>query len=87
MRYLLIAIQDKATESFGRPFVARSENEAIRTIEKEVNRAAEDNMLYTHPSDYAVYKCGMWDDESGNVFPLDNALPMRIVECNSLKKQ
>lgn len=82
MQYIIVAIYDKAVENFGRPFVARTANEAIRTISQEVNRADTTNMLNTHPRDYDLYQLGTWDDETGEV---RGGTKERIVQCEALK--
>lgn len=86
MNHIICAILDKAVEAYGRPFVARSHNEAIRTIEIEVNRIAADNMLNTHANDYALYQVGTWDDYTGSILGMDGP-PTRMIECNNLLKQ
>lgn len=83
MKHIIVSILDKAVESFGRPFVARTDNDAMRTVAMEVNRAAPDNMLNTHPQDYALYRVGEWDDETGNV---EGQRPERICEARALVK-
>jgi len=81
MHYLICAIMDKATEGYGRPFVARTENDALRVIQKEVNRNDPDNMLYTNTGDFSLWHVGNWktkpeklqdsanQDASSNVAP------------------
>jgi len=74
---------DKATEGYGRPFVARTENDALRVIQKEVNRNDPDNMLYTNTGDFSLWHVGNWEDETGEVTGLGK--PRRLIECSTLK--
>lgn len=39
--------------------------QAIRSFTDEVNRAAEDNLMYKHPDDYTLSECGEFDTETG----------------------
>lgn len=65
MFYVMVSVQDSAVGVFGRPMFLRSDGEAVRVFQDEVNRAAEDNMLYRHPDDYSLWRIGTWDDDTG----------------------
>lgn len=81
MEHIIAAILDQATDTYGRPFVARTDAEAVRTIKMEVNRSEPGNMLNTHAQDYSLFKVGTWDDDTGIItgFP-----PEKIVNCAAL---
>lgn len=61
----IMAIKDKAVESYGMPLVTRTVTEAIRIFKNEVNR--EDSMMNKYPQDYDLYQIGEYDDLDGKV--------------------
>lgn len=72
----IIAVRDKKTDSFSRPFFAQTPASAIRSFSDEVNRQAQDNPYYQHPEDYALYELGQYNDSDGsiNTHPLPKLL-------------
>lgn len=85
MKHVIIALYDKPVDAFGRPFVARTHNEALRQIQQQANRVEENNMLNTHSADYSVYDVGEWDDETGNITGRDGP-PEKIAEVAHLRE-
>lgn len=83
MKHVIVSIMDKAVNCYGRPFVTRTPEEAIRTVKIEVNRPGDNNMLNTHPEDYTLYQVGFWDDDQGRVWDNDGP-PVRLIECINL---
>lgn len=65
------SIFDRKVASYGRPMFARAVGEAMRIFRDEVNRAAEDNILYKHPEDFDLFLVGKFDEESGRLHPQD----------------
>jgi len=65
MKRIVMAVRDRATDSFGSPFYVVARGQAIRSFSDEVNRAAPDNGLYAHPEDYDLYELGEFDDDTG----------------------
>lgn len=85
MQHVILSILDKKVDAFGRPFAARTNNEAVRIVSQEANRVAPDNMLNTNAEDFALYAIGTWDDETGHI--QGNIKPERIIEVEILIKR
>lgn len=81
MLYVMFSVYDKAVGVYGRPMFLRSEGEAVRVFQDEVNRRADDNMLSKHPQDYSLHRVGTWDDDTGE--PIQEH-PKRLAEATSL---
>lgn len=60
----IYTVKDRATDTYGTPMCLLSDGHAIRMFGDEINRAAEENMLYKHPDDYDLYELGTWDPET-----------------------
>lgn len=65
------SIFDRKVASYGRPMFARAVGEAMRIFRDEVNRPAEDNILYKHPEDFDLFLVGKFDDETGRLLACD----------------
>ena len=65
MKLILCSVKDRAADAFGRPMFVPSTGVAIRSFSDEVNRAADDNQLYSHPDDFDLYEFGDFDDNTG----------------------
>lgn len=65
------SIFDRKVQSYGRPMFARAIGEAMRIFRDEVNRPAEDNILYKHPEDFDLFHIGNFDEESGRLLPVN----------------
>jgi len=59
------AVFDSAVQAFGQPFFVPALGAAIRSFTDEVNRAAPDNALHSHPEDYTLHALGTFEDETG----------------------
>ena len=51
----IVSVQDRASQTFARPFVVPHRNIAIRDFTDEVNRVDPQNPLNKHPDDYDLY--------------------------------
>lgn len=67
MLLVIVSVLDLKVKAFGRPFFARTNEEAVRSFTGEVNRAAADNPLSAYPQDFVLYSIGTFDDETGKV--------------------
>lgn len=65
MKVVLVAIRDEKIDQYMQLFGVRSEGEARRMFSDIVNNPAEDNLIYKHPDDYAIYYFGLFDAGSG----------------------
>lgn len=73
---IVCAVFDNAVASFGRPFFVPAVGAAVRSFQDEVNRVAADNLFHLHPADYALYRLGTFDEETGHFDSLE--IPQRI---------
>lgn len=70
----IYAAYDQAAQSFGAPFYLQSDGLAVRSFISEINRAAEDNMLYKHNKDFTLYRLGDFDEQTGEFTNVKKAL-------------
>lgn len=82
MIYFVCSVHDAAIGAFGRPAFVASMGQAIRSFTDEVNRGAEDNVMFKHPEDVSLYHLGTFDDGTG-LFELVQ-VPRRICEGKSV---
>lgn len=79
-KYLMCSIRDAAVGAFTNPFVARSQNEAIRSFTDAVN---DPKLPFgQHPADYALFIVGEWDDFAGKCTELTQHQQLcSAIEC------
>lgn len=66
------SIRDNTAEYFGAPFIARNQGEAVRSFTGAVNDTRNpDNLMAKHPSEYALYLVGTWDETTGRIIAAD----------------
>lgn len=80
MNRIIFSVFDKKSLLFGAPIVAPNTAVMFRLMSDEVRRLEPGNMLASHPSDFAVYLVGSFDDESGRI--LADA-PTVVFECTA----
>jgi len=73
------AIYDRKSLIFHSPFFAVADGAAVRSFADLANETT--NNIGRHPSDFVLYKVGMWDDNKGAFLPevplhLTDALPL-----------
>nr|AVQ10178.1 DNA binding protein VP4 [Gokushovirinae environmental samples] len=80
MVQVICAIYDQAVGAYGRPMFLRSDGEAIRMFQDEVNREVRDgmpNMMFDHPEHFSLWNLGKYDDASGQfVTPAQGAVEL-----------
>ena len=69
MKLYVFTIFDSAAGAYLRPFLLRSNGEAMRTFQNECMNA--DSPLSQHPEDYSLYRIGSYDDNKGELYPED----------------
>lgn len=74
MRYKVLAIRDRAIDSYGQPFYSASVGGAVRSFSDEVNRP-ENNTLHKHPEDFDLFLLGEFDDQTGE---FDTTRPAQV---------
>lgn len=85
MRMLIVCVRDAKAELFNRPFYVHQEGQAIRAFSDEVNRQENENQLYNHPGDFALYSIGYFDDNEGKLFALD--IPKLLIQGDQVKNK
>lgn len=65
MKLLVCSIYDMISDRFLPPFCQQTKGQAIRGFMDEINRPAEDNILYRHCDDFVLFKIGEFNDENG----------------------
>lgn len=78
MRKLMVAVYDSALQAYATPIVVPSRGVAVRSFSDEVNRNAENNPLYAHPTDFELRILAEWDEETGIFYALADGGPATI---------
>ena len=65
MKLKVFAVKDLQVNAYGTPMFLQATGQAIRSFTDEVNRAADDNLMYKHPDDYTLSELGEFDTETG----------------------
>lgn len=68
MRYKIVAVRDRALDTFGVPVFVAALGGAIRSFGDEIQRPGtpdRPNPFYDHPDDYDLYLLGEFDDQEG----------------------
>lgn len=79
----LYTIRDKKADYYDKPWTARTDAEAVRSLAQLVN-SGSDNALVKNPEDFSLHRIGQFDEQSGM---LGNVTQDFIVELASLKKE
>lgn len=79
MMQMIFTVLDMAAKRFTEPFFAANEEVAIRSFREAVN--SDGHPFSKFPEDYALYKVGDWDNESGAIVPLE---PVKLVNASAL---
>lgn len=85
MKYIMASVRDTKSEAYGRPFFVQSIGVAIRSFDDEVNNPEENNMLYKHSEDFALFHVGNFDDSKGSVEAVNP--PKILIEGMQVKKK
>lgn len=65
MKRYVFSVRDRASDTYGSPFLTVARGQAIRSFSDEVNRKDEGNQLFRHPEDFDLYELGEFDDSTG----------------------
>jgi len=68
----IITIYDRVAQTHSNPFCTPTTGAAIRMFTDEINRAADNNMLYQHPEDHDLVHLGSFDDETASFMHLEH---------------
>lgn len=61
----VVAVRDRATDSYANPVFCVALGEATRSFADEVNRESSDNKFFQHPEDFDLFHLGSFDTNSG----------------------
>jgi hypothetical protein len=76
MRLEIVAVRDRAIDSFGRPVFIVSLGAAVRSFIDQINDASTE--FAKHPEDYDLYHLGSFDDGDGRFFQLEKPVQISI---------
>lgn len=62
---IIVAVRDRAIDSFGTPFFVVAPGQAIRSFMDEINRP--DSPMGAHPEDYDLYELGEYNENAGAI--------------------
>ena len=65
----MYTVFDSASASYDRPFVAPSDNAAIRSFSDIA--VGDEHPIGKHPEDYSLYRIGAYDDNKAELEPTD----------------
>lgn len=63
----VLAVRDRATDSFGQPIFVVAVGVAVRSFTDEVNR--KESPFNAHPEDYDLYHLAEYEDRQGQIQP------------------
>jgi len=76
MRYMVCSVRDIVADVYNLPYAAQSRGQVVRSFTDEVNRAADDNLLYKHSDDYELFQVGWFESDSGMVESLASPISL-----------
>jgi hypothetical protein len=82
MKQVIVAVKDRAAETFGRPMFVPAIGVALRSFSDEINRNDPNNQLYNHPDDFDLYDLGTFDDSTAE-FEIKNNPELLILGKNA----
>lgn len=82
MKLYVLSVRDAKADSFGRPFYTVSLGEAVRSFSDEINRVAEDNILYKHPDDFELIQLALFETDNGRFELLE---PKQLAHGSSVR--
>lgn len=85
MKLFIIAMRDRSADVFGQPQFVPNIGAAIRSFGDEINRQADNNILYSHPDDFDLFVLGTYDDATAE-FSTDEA-PRQIAVGRDLSSR
>lgn len=67
----IYSVYDNQTKTFNMPFFAANDPTALRSFKNEANRADAANTIYTNPEDFSLVKLGTFNEDTGEIQPVD----------------
>lgn len=81
---VIVAVFDRAAETFGTPFDVPHTNVAIRHFTDEANN--KDSEIHQHADDYDLYHVGSFDNNNGAIYAPEGA-PVRLARAKDLVRK
>lgn len=78
MRYKVLAIRDRAADTFSQPMFFASLGSGVRAFGDEVKRVHENNNLNKHPEDFDLFHLADYDDDTGTFEGLSRPVQVAI---------
>lgn len=63
--HIVCSIFDLKARIYGRPFFARSEDDAVRSFYNALGDSSTGNQFYTNPEDFRLFHIGNFDENTG----------------------
>ncbi len=82
MKQVIVAVKDRAAETYGRPMFVPAIGVALRSFSDEINRNDPNNQLFNHPDDFDLYDLGTFDDSTAQ-FEIKNIPELLILGKNA----
>lgn len=82
MKHQMIAVYDNKAEAFLPPQAVQSNGAAIRSFSDAVNQP--DTAFNNHPSDYALFNVGQYDDATALFTPTETGQPIELSKAINL---
>ena len=82
MKYSVTALRDEVSKEYLTPSIAQSDSRAVRDLESVVmtQTAKQEGMFFSHPSDFTLYKIGIYDSETSEVQSITPVLLRKVGE-------
>lgn len=84
MIQVMVSVFDQVAQVFSKPVFVGNEAIAMRSLRDEVNSGSSGE-LAKHPSDFALYRVGVFDDNTGIITCEER--PALLCRADSLKEE
>lgn len=81
---IIFSIKDSATEAFSPLFEARATGEALRMFKDQTTNP--DSQISRHPTDFELYKVGMFDENTGELTGMKPERIARAIDMLEMSK-
>lgn len=66
MKYVIMAVRDRAADVFAQPMFFNAVGSAVRSFSDAVNGNDQNSAVCQHPEDFDLYQLGVYNDEDGS---------------------
>lgn len=67
---MVYSVLDTKVGTFAQPFFQMTDAAMIRSFSDAVNDERRGEMWYKHPEDFSLYQVGVFDDQTGELMPV-----------------